>query len=828
MLIPLVVLACTTQVPQGYDFADKSHLPADLRTPSSLNFATADLTADGSPDLLLAEQGMLRLLANDGHGVFTDASARLGAFAPPTPGLLLTPDVDGDGDADLVVTTSRNEVRVVRNDAGTLVEIPFAAPGSFGVSLGRTADLDGDGDVDLLLQQQNRTAVFVNDGSGRFTDTNALPAQFNVLDLVAEDLDLDGDVDVLIVQPIGLGDGHLQLWLNDGSGTFTEAPTAMPALPAWHAVATDVDGDLDPDLVVIEDLPIGTPDRFQVLVNDGAGSFTAVGARGLLAPETGDSLARADLDGNGAPELVVLGFGRTAVYRHDGSGSFVPVTGNGLPEDGGGILRAAFADLDGDRDIDVVGSNFARVFLLLNVDRGRFAPGVTRGLPTDDPLGAVVRTADLDRDGFLEILSSGASAGSSPDLFRFDQTSDRYVRDARWPVLAADARDLLFEDLTGDELPDVYLAMGGFGGGAVGDRLFVNFRGRLADVTATTLPANVGASVAVRAADLDGDGNRDLIVRGASLRILLFRSFSFVDGGSLPMVSSGAALLDVADVDLDGDVDILLSDALLANDGSAHFSDASALLPATFTSVRVAVFADLDGDGDEDLYCGRPAIQGGPQQDLLIENRGGRLVDVTLGALPIALRNTNGVEVADFDSDGDPDVLLDGPVFLRNDGGLRFTQVLVTLPAPAGLPGLPVHALGDVDRDGDADLSVRQQIAHGTATQLVARYLPRVGADWPVELHAGAAPAGSTLASLWLGTRESFTRVPGIPGVLSLDPATAVPVANLVIPGPRSPGRNVIRIPADPSLLGVRFVAQAIFVTNGAARFGNRVRGEIQ
>ena len=145
--------------------------------------------------------------------------------------------------------------------------------------------------------------------------------------------------------------------------------------------------------------------------------------------------------------------------------------------------------------------------------------------------------------------------------------------------------------------------------------------------------------------------------------------------------------------------------------------DSGRALPVETTGGGVAML-DHDGDGDLDLFFPQgipldPKSTAKPGSDTLLLNDGkGRFRDVSAEAGLAPRGHGQGVTVADYDADGDPDIYVTryGPNTLwRNDGG-RFTDVTES----AGV-GCPLWSLGaaflDYDGDGDLDLFVADYLA---------------------------------------------------------------------------------------------------------------------
>jgi hypothetical protein len=220
-----------------------------------------DLDGDGDLDLVTVGSAVtamgapgVAILLNNGHGTFTDVTAAKIPDATWNASGVAVGDVDGDGDLDLFFAADQEPCRLYLNDGhGTFQR---AAPDAIpydpmpGAGLPALGDIDGDGHLDIYLPTATQDHLFLNDGTGHFTDVTDVslgPEAAGGVTATLVDLDLDGHLDVAVVD----GTGSVRIYRNDGTGRLFDYSGEIAGdgtLPVVDVAVADLDEDGVPDL----------------------------------------------------------------------------------------------------------------------------------------------------------------------------------------------------------------------------------------------------------------------------------------------------------------------------------------------------------------------------------------------------------------------------------------------------------------------------------------------------------------------------------------------------------------------------------------------------
>jgi hypothetical protein len=340
----------------------------------SYELACADFNGDGILDLATpvdhAWTGDLAILLGDASGTFTTSYYS----APDGVRYLACGDFDSDGDTDIAVTAGMSTypyLSIYRNYGnGTFSGPTNLYSGAYPADV-HTGDFDGDGDLDLVTManpnsSQHYLQLYVNNGSGTFTQTQQYFVRpgCGLRIAAAGDVDNDGDLDLLGFRTgdYGQPDDSLLVFFNGGAGRFG-APVVGPQLPdgPGDLYVNDFDGDGDVDAAAVS---VHT-NFMTILHNDGDGAMTLI-AQHDAGGSNSFCICGGDWDGDGDIDLAQgIGYpdpGCVLVWKNNGNGSF----GSAAQYSSPGPYGITYGDIGRDGDLDLVTVRFGAVRTLKN------------------------------------------------------------------------------------------------------------------------------------------------------------------------------------------------------------------------------------------------------------------------------------------------------------------------------------------------------------------------------------------------------------------------------------------------------------------------------
>ncbi len=672
----------------------------------------ADLDGDGDMDLLSASAG------DDKIAWYENLGGQLGFGPQQTISVtanvtrsVFAADLDGDGDMDVISGSSEEKKIAWYENVDGLGN--FGEPQVILISESDTyvlvsaADIDGDEDMDIVkMSSGNGNAIWYEnvDGLGSFEEEHVISMgglSHSARVLLLEDMDSDGDIDIFTY--IG-GNGRIVWFENqDGQGDFTEGEVVFTGFTS--ASISDINGDGFPDILAV-DGNISWHEN-----ENGLGVFNT--EQQIISSDDFAIVYGVDIDNDGDTDVVASRSNKVVWFENeDGHGSFGEEQLISIERNKAGSICAI--DVGDDQDMDIIvafrsGDNIS--WFEYESEMGDFTQQhpITRSAAGAQDVIAV----DLDGDGDLDALS----ASYSDDKIAWYENEDGYGNFGIQQIISTEAdgaTSVFTADLDGDGDLDVLSS-------SDSDNKIAWYRNEENGFgDQQILCDDCMRAQAVYAADLDGDGDMDVLsVAGNDNRVSWYENLDGMGNFSTQNIVAEQVgwVVDViaADIDGDGDMDIVASSNFNNSigaikwfrneDGLGDFGTRFNFGSSNLGTQNIEA-VDLDGDSDLDVLAATN------HRIVWYENEDGNGDFSPYKTIPGSISRGRSISAIDIDNDGDMDVVSaseydDKIAYYKNVDGLGSFEEQIIISTNANSPQAIIAA--DIDGDEFTDILYASQ-----------------------------------------------------------------------------------------------------------------------
>ena len=605
---------------------------------------------------------------NNGDLTFSNVGTNWGLAQPDFSNGAVYVDLDNDGDLDYVVNNINDEASVYKNneqendkEKNHYLNIKFN---------GAALNKDGIGAIAELHYNHGKQQVYENSPYRGYLSTIQNTAHFGL-----------GKIQVIDSVLIKWQDGKTELLQNVKADQLltvqiSNAQFAAPTLP---------------NLIATNSLFREISDSLNIHYTHTQTDFIDFNIQKLLPhkfSEYGPGLAVGDIDGNGLDDIISAGSSKnnTVVFLQQSNGKFIQrnlLSNKNLLSKLSSDMGLLLFDADGDGDLDLYsscggfeGESNSPIYqdhFYVNDGKGNFTSDTT-ALPKNFTSKFCVRAIDFDKDGDLDLFVAGRvdpwkyPKPVSSFIFRNDsknghiQFTDVTTTVAKDLVNIGLTCDAVFTDFDNDGWPDLVLA-----GEWMPVTFLKNDKGIFKNVTNNTgINNQLGWWNTIAAGDFDNDGDIDYVVGNLGTNSFYKASTEY------------PVYIIAKDFDNNGSFDAFPSLYLTATDGTKKEFPAQTRddivkqmigMRAKFQNYNSFATATMDKVITEEQRKGALRLMANNLQSVYIRNDGNGKFSMTPLPALAQIAVLNGMDVADYDGDGNLDVAITG-----NDFGVEVSQ----------------------------------------------------------------------------------------------------------------------------------------------------------
>ncbi|MCL6495757.1 MAG: VCBS repeat-containing protein, partial [Ignavibacterium sp.] len=543
-------------------------------------------------------------------------------------------------------------------------------------------DFDNDGNLDVAVTKfpfNSGFTLLLNDGNGIYLSKFHFNSQQPSQGIVSADFNNDGLKDIALTNTGANYEGNsISVFLNLGSGIFSSPLNYNVGLGPVGITTADFNSDGYYDIAVSNYSYLGQGNTISLLLNNGNGTFNQ-----QLTFQTGNgpfNIKAAKINSDTLIDLVVANNSQKLnVHLNTGGNNFSARTEYNVFSIWANDYypNIELCDLDNDFDIDIIYSstrtwdgNRGLLAYFRNNGDGTFLAPLQIQLENFTSGAVNIKASDLNSDGWNDLVTAELSAGFYGFQVILNNGSGGFLQ-AKGYTSGKTCWDVLVGDVDNDQIPDVI----------------------------TTDNSSVQITVHKNL------GNGTFFIP------------------QLYLVNSSSAFIDAADIDNDGDLDLITSAsgrtrvgsqvAILRNNGSGTFATRQTI-PIRSGGIQ-AKLRDINNDGLVDIICGT-SIQSPPYDFHFSLNNGngsfGPMQTISIGSC-----GWYDINACDIDNDNDQDILLTEWLsclgipqsgrrifILKNNGNGIFASPYFILTDG----NVSSIESGDFNSDGNIDLVVGQ------------------------------------------------------------------------------------------------------------------------